>query len=230
MRFPKAAKGVSKIFAAEVMSFICFLLSAVLVVIEASVGGIENIDLSNGLSGVTLVVAICVVGVAVMMLLAALLRIIGYIQAAKDEEYFVRAIIFAIIAVVLYFAASFLQTKTGVVMEWIYTIVWAIAQLMQLLVFTSTINGLIELSYQCRRDDLVSRGSTIMKLLGTIYSLNISLIILNRFFKLFMSEDTVDTIATIVNVVILILTVIGYFLYFGYLGKASRMLKGRDRY
>lgn len=225
MRFPRAAKGVTKIFVAEVMTFISFLLSGVLVVLATVAGGLDNIDFSGELKGTALTVLICAVAVAGLMFLAGLLRIIGYIQAAGDEEYFVRAIIFAIISFVLYLASAFLQTKTGMVMEWIYTIVLALAQLMQLLVFTSTINGLIELSYQCRRDDLVSRGSTIMKLLGTIYSLNISLIILNRFFRLFLSADIVTTIATIVTVIVILLTVISYFLYFGYLGKTSRMLK-----
>ena len=133
--------------------------------------------------------------------------------------------IYAIISVVLYVAAGFLQNKSGVVLEWVYAIVIAAAELMQLLVMTSTINGLAELSYQCRRDDLVARGNTIIKIIGTVYTLNISMIIAGRVFKLFMKESILDTITMIVTAIILILTVIAYILYLGYLGKVSSMLR-----
>ena len=170
-------------------------------------------------------VLICSIAAAALLLLSGLLKIIGYIQAAGDEEYFTRAIIYAVISIVLYVTAGFLQNKTGAVMEWIYTIVIAVAELMQLLVMTSTINGLAELSYQCRRDDLVARGNTIIKIIGTVYTLNISLIIVSRVFKIFMQESILDTITMIVTAIILILTVIAYILYLGYLGKVSSMLR-----
>lgn len=72
---------------------------------------------------------------------------------------------------------------------------------------------------------MVNRGGTINKIIGTVFSLNISMIILGHVFKLFMNETTITTISTIVAVIILVLTVIAYILYLGYLGKASRMLK-----
>lgn len=225
MRFPRAAKGVTKIFVAEVMTLISVLIWGVLLAITSASGGVDNLDLSGEMSSSSLTIVIACLAVGVLMLLAVLLRVIGYIQAAGDEEYFTRAIIYAIISFVLSIITAFLQNKDGLVMQWIYTIVLAVAQLMQLLVLTSTINGLRELSYQCRRDDLVSRGGTIMKLISTIYSLNIALIILNRFFRIFLSEDVVSTITIIVAIIIVLLTVIGYILYFGYLGKSSRMLK-----
>lgn len=225
MRFPRAAKGVTKIFVAEVMSLISVLVWGVILAVTSASGGVENLDLSGELSSASLAIVIACLTIGLLMLLATLLRVIGYIQAAGDEEYFTRAIIYAIISFVLSLVTAFLQDKDGTVMAWIYTIVLAVAQLMQLLVLTSTINGLRELSYRCRRGDMESRGGTIMKIIGTIYTLNIALIILNRFFKLFLSEDIVTTITTIVAIIIVILTVIGYILYFGYLGKASRMLR-----
>lgn len=223
--FPKARKGVTKLFIAEIFTLIAGLTAAVLIVVVTLNGGIEAFNFTGEMNQTAKTVFICGIAVAALLLLAGLLKIIGYIQAAGDEEYFTRAIIYAVISFVLYVIAGFLQRQTGTVMEWIYTGVIALCELMQLFVMTSTVNGLAELAYQCRRDDLVSRGDTILKLLGTVYSLNISLILLSRVFMLFMSETVVNTITMIVTVIILLLNVIGYILYLGYLGKVSAMLR-----
>ncbi|WP_316637058.1 hypothetical protein [uncultured Ruminococcus sp.] len=225
MMFPKARKGVTKIFIAEIITLIVGVLSGILTVIITKAGGIENFSFEGAMNSSAKTVLICSIAAAALLLLSGLLKIIGYIQAAGDEEYFTRAIIYAVIGVVLYVIAGFLQNKTGVVMEWIYTIVIAIAELMQLLVMTSTVNGLAELSYRCRRDDLESRGSTINKIVGTVFSLNIALVIAGRLLRLFMSENVVDTITMIVTIIIVILTIIAYILYLGYLGKVSSMLR-----
>ena len=225
MMFPKARKGVTKIFIAEICTLIAAVVSGILSLLIAKAGGIENLNFENLMSAVSQPVMILSIVAAVLLLFSGLFKIIGYIQAAGDEEYFTRAIIYAVISVVLYVIAGFLQSQTGTVMEWIYTIVIAIAELMQLLVMTSTINGLAELSYQCRRDDLVARGNTIIKIIGTVYTLNISLIIVSRVFKIFMKESVLDIITLIVTAIILILTVIAYILYLGYLGKVSSMLR-----
>lgn len=225
MRFRGATKGVSKIFAAEIMILFASVIACVLYALITIAGDIDSINLEGEPDSSVIAIVVCSIAVGVLILLAGLFKIIGYIQAARDEEYFVRAIIFAIIAIVLYAVSGFLQTKTGGVMGWVNTIVLAIAELLQLLVITSTINGIAELAYDCRRDDVVNRGGTINKIIGTVFSLNISMIILGHVFKLFMNETTITTISTIVAVIILVLTVIAYILYLGYLGKASRMLK-----
>lgn len=225
MMFPKAKKGVTKIFIAEICSLIAAVVSGIVSVLVTKAGGIENFSFEGNMNSSSQIVLICSIAAAALLLLSGLFKIIGYIQAAGDEEYFTRAIIYAVISIVLYVTAGFLQNKTGAVMEWIYTIVIAVAELMQLLVMTSTINGLAELSYQCRRDDLVARGNTIIKIIGTVYTLNISLIIVSRIFKIFMQESILDTITLIVTAIILILTVIAYILYLGYLGKVSSMLR-----
>lgn len=225
MMFPKAAKGVTKIFVAEIFSLIAGVLATVLSVTATLAGDVSRIFSLGEASGSTMVFFVCAVAAAALLLIAGLLKVIGYIQAAGDEEYFTRAIIYAIISVVLYVIAGFLQNKSGTVMEWIYTGVIALCELMQLLVMTSTVNGLAELSYQCRRDDLVSRGNTILKIVGTVFSLNISLIIIGRVLRMFMNETVINTITTIVTVIILLLTLIAYILYLGFLGKVSSMLR-----
>ena len=225
MMFPKARKGVTKIFIAEICTLIAAVISGIVSVLVTKAGGIKNFSFEGNMTSSSQIVLICSIAAAALLLLSALFKIIGYIQAAGDEEYFTRAIIYAVIGVVLYVIAGFLQNQTSVVMEWIYTIVIAISELMQLLVMTSTVNGLAELSYRCRRDDLESRGSTINKIIGTVFSLNIALVIAGRLLRLFMSENVVDTITMIVTIIIVILTVIAYILYLGYLGKVSSMLR-----
>lgn len=136
MRFRGAAKGVSKIFAAEIMILFASVIACVLYALITIAGGIDSINLEGEPDSSVIAIVVCSIAVGVLILLAGLFKIIG-----------------------------------------------------------------------------------------TVFSLNISMIILGHVFKLFMNETTITTISTIVAVIILVLTVIAYILYLGYLGKASRMLK-----
>ena len=122
MMFPKAKKGVTKIFIAEICSLIAAVVSGIVSVLVAKAGGIENFSFEGNMNSSSQIVLICSIAAAALLLLSGLFKIIGYIQAAGDEEYFTRAIIYAVISIVLYVTAGFLQNKTGAVMEWIYTI------------------------------------------------------------------------------------------------------------
>ena len=225
MRFPHAAKGITKIFIAEILSLFSVIASFVLIILIGVAGGLDNFNLSDGILSADTATVICGGVVITLLVISGILNIIGYIQSAKDDEHFVRAIVYAIVTVVLMGAAAFLQTRTGNLMEWITTIVRAVAKFTELMIVISAINGMITLSGRVGRDDLVSRGGTIINLLSTMFTLNIILIILNRVFPLFMSEDIINVISLIINIVIAVLTVIEYILYLSYLGRTSKMLR-----
>lgn len=214
MSFPHAAKGISKIFISELITLISGIALFVMLMLSAAkVKGTEN----GILIGLSIAGAVFVV--------AFILKVIGYFQAARDEERFTRAIIFAVIFVVLLIAANFLQSQKDVVMQWIYTIILVAAETMQLMFWVSTIGGMGELSYKCRDEGLVRRGNTILKILSAIYTLNVILIILNRIFVFFLSDKITGTISMIITAVVAVLSLIQYILYITYLANVSGMLK-----
>lgn len=219
MRFPHAAKGVKKIFIAELLMLVSGL--AALVMIVLAVMSDQNASFEKTAATGVL---ICGVTAGLLMLFGGIMMVIGYIQTAKDEESFVKAIIFAVVSVVLAVAASYFQGRTGAY-EWVYTIISAVAQLTWMIVAISAIGGLIDLSYSCNRADLVRRGGTILKLLDAIYILTFILIILKQVFKLFLDKAVINSITAVIEVVVSVLSLIQYILYLSYLGKVSGMLK-----
>ena len=214
MSFPHAAKGISKIFISELVTLLSGIAGVVMLMLSAAkVKGTEN----GILIGLSIAGAVFVV--------AFILKVIGYFQTSRDEERFTRAIIFAVLFVVLLIAANFLQSQKDVVMQWIYTIILVAAETMQLMFWVSTIGGMGELSYKCRDEGLVRRGNTILKILSAIYTLNVILIILNRIFVFFLSDKITGTISMIITAVVAVLSLIQYILYITYLANVSGMLK-----
>ena len=214
MSFPHAAKGISKIFISELLTLISGIALLVIVMLSAAkVKGTEN----------GILIGLSIAGA--VFFLAFILKVIGYFQAARDEESFTRAIIFAVIFVVLLIAANFLQGQKDVVMQWVYTLVLVVAETMQLMVAVSTIGGMTELSYKCRDEGLVRRGNTLRKIITAIYTLNVVLIILNRIFVFFVNDKITATISLIIIAVVAVLSLIQYILYITYLANVSGMLK-----
>ena len=153
-----------------------------------------------------------------------IIKVIGYFQASRDEEGFTRAIILAIITVVLLIVANILQPQNNVVMQWIYTVVLVAAETTHMVVIVPAIGGMVNLSYKCRDEGLVRRGNTIIKIVSAIYALNIVLIILNRIL-FFINPDILKTFNLIIKLLVAVLTVIQYILYITYLANVSSMLK-----
>ena len=226
MRYPHAAKGITKILIAEILMLIMSLSSIILIIMMEVSGGVENLQTilsSNGMGTAIVVTAIVTGG---FVLVGGLLMIIGYFQAAKDEEGFVRAIIMAVVSIVLTIIASFLQDKTGT-LAWVYTIVLAASQITWLFVSVSAIGGMIDLSYNCGRSDMVRRGNTILRMLETVYILTFIIIVLKQVFNILIKSEIIRVLMLVMESLIAVLSMIQYFLYLGYLGRVSSMLRNR---
>lgn len=228
MRFPHAAKGVTKIFVAELLMLFGSIASAVLIVFLAIFQQADAANNAGALNTSEFGVMICGGAAGLLFLIGGVLNIIGYIQTAKDEESFVRAIILAIVSIVLTLIASFFQNQTGA-MGWVYTILMAVSQLTWMFVAISAIGGLTNLSYNCNRPDMVRRGNTLMHILEAIYILTIIGILLRRLFPMFIKTKFIDYIVVAIDIIVAVLSFIQYILYLGYLGKASSMLNGKSR-
>lgn len=221
MKFPHAAKGVKKIYSAQILSLIATVFTgivSVFAVFALAAITAENDTATFISGGATMVLGLAAV---VLMVVGGIINIVGYIQAAMDEQGFKRAIVCTIIGIVLAVVSSFFTNLTGF-LGWLGTALYALSQIFNLLVVFFSISGLMNLSAKCHREDMVVKGTNILKVIEAIYILYILALIITRVFR----ENAFNTtLAVILTVAAIILSVVQYFLYLSYLGKASKMLK-----
>lgn len=221
MSFPHAAKGISKIFVSEMLTLFSGIAMAIIMMIARTNESAVNAGNANGLAyGVLIGFGIA----GAVFFVSFIIKIIGYVQAAGDEEGFTRAIIFAIVSIVLLMIANFLHTQPGDIIKWTYTIILAATEITMLMVSISALGGMVNLSCKCGNELLARRGNTILKIVSAIFTLNIVLIILNRVLAVFIS-DIVKTFSGVIVIIIAVLSVIQYILYITYIASVSSMLK-----
>ena len=220
MKFPFAAKGVSKIFNAEIISLIAALIGGVGMVLSfiAVSGNVDN----NTSDTLIIATGACVLIAGIIIAVAGIMSIVGYFQAGKDEVSFKRAILCVLFSIVFTVAASFFANQTGF-FGWLYTILTLVGNICNMLATIFLILGLMALSVKCSRPDMVKHGKDILTTLVILYILTF---ILNFFIRL-GAESTAfgSSIVNWLSGLSLCFTVFLYVFQIYYLGKAKKMLK-----
>ena len=219
MKFPNAAKGVKKIFNAEIISLIAALIGGaglVLGLIGASKETGESVGTTLlAVSGALLIVS----GIA--LLVAGIMNIVGFIQAAKDEEGIKRAVLCTLFSAPFAFVAAFFENQTGF-LGGLGTVLSSIATVLNMLVALFMIGGLMNLSAKCNRHDMVKRGHSILTTIVVSYLITLALSILIRF-GAYTSSFGAGVINWLSGLSALF-TVFIYVLELIYLAKAKKML------
>ncbi len=220
MRFPNAAKGVKRIFTAEILGLIAGIAMVIayifgIVAVAAAFNANDQSAAmgsfaSFGVMGILLIVAL------VLMIISFIMNIVGITNASKDEKSFSTALLFLVIGLAASVIGSFLQNVNPT----IYGLCTSLSQLMNLFVNIFVISGIIRLADQLNRGDISQKGANIFKLLIAIYiiMLIVSLI------ATFMGGLTASIVAGVLMLVSAILSVVKYFLYLSFLSKAKKML------
>ena len=88
MRFPNAAKGMKKVFAAEILSLIAAIALGSTLIMSIVFLNFEQTgnETAMGISGIGLLVFMA--GAAVLTILALIFKLIGVVQTSKDEPSF----------------------------------------------------------------------------------------------------------------------------------------------
>ncbi len=211
MKFPFAAKGVSKIFNAEIISLIGALIGGVGMVLSfIAVSG--NVD-QGTFDTLIIATGACVLVAGIIIAVAGIMSIVGYFQAGKDEVSFKRAILCVIFSIVFTVAASFFANQTGF-FGWL--------NVCNMLATIFLILGLMALSVKCSRPDMVKHGKDILTTLVILYILTFVLSFIGRW----GAESTVfGSIVNWLSGLSLCFTVFLYIFQIYYLGKAKKMLK-----
>ena len=219
MKFPNAAKGVKKIFNAEIISLIAALVGGAGLVMSL-IGASKETNESVGttllaVSGILLIIS----GIA--LLVAGIINIVGYIQAAKDEEGIKRAVLCTVFSCAFAFAAAFFENQTGFLGD-LGTVLSTISTVLNMLVALFMIGGLMNLSAKCNRPDMVKRGHSILTTIVVSYIITLALSLLISF-GAYTSSFGAGVINWLSGLSALF-TVFIYVLELIYLAKAKKML------
>lgn len=223
--FPRARKGVKKIFAAELITLFVSLASGFLLIFfESEIRQLpQTIEgLSNGgsleMNGWIVLIVIGLAGV--LSLFASLINLIGYIQASRDETSFLGALIFMLLNVVLSGFGSYFQ-QSSEVFAGVFTISASIAELFMIIL---TVKGLVNLSYNLNSRKMVARGNVLLRLIAVICLLSVVAEILVFMFRLNVFVTSLLFSIMITN---LVLSLVYYIIYLVYLSGCCAMLSER---
>ncbi len=220
MKFPYAAKGIRKIFTAEILSLISALLGGIGAVLFLTASGVTNKD-ENLAATLGLIALILIIPAVLIFIIAAIMNIVGYLQAAKDEEGFRKAVVCTVFSIFFSFGYYLFINQSGF-FGWLGTAFNVISQLLGLLVVLFMLGGLINLSAKCDRPDMVGTGASILKSLVVLYIISFIMTCITRYFK---ETAFSTTLIAFLSGFAIILSVTVYICQLYYLGKAKAMLK-----
>lgn len=225
MTFPRARKGVRKIFVAELITLFVGLATGFLsIFFESEIRllpqAIEGLTKGGSLEMNGWIVLI-IAGVAVVLsLFAALINLIGYIQASRDETSFLGALIFMLLYAVLSGFATYFQ-QSNEVFAGAFTISASIAELFMIIL---TVKGLVNLSYNLNSRKMVARGNVLLRLIAVICLLSVVAEIVVFLFRLNVFVTSLLFAVLITN---LVLSLVYYIIYLIYLSSCCAMLSER---
>ena len=216
MNFPHAAKGIKKLFIAEILCLVS--------VVSIGLGTILALFSAPNEGSGALVLTSISIG-SFLVFLALILQIIGVIQAAKDEESFR-----IVIHVTLFSIAVSLITSALSVIFRDDAILPSVANLVSSVVAVITtvliIIGICNLMNTLGKQDLVAKGGKILRIVVWLAVLSLIMSFINIFLpnNIEDAKPLAKVIVICLTVLAVVLEIIEYVLYISLLGKASKAL------
>ena len=215
MKFPNAAKGVKRIFTAEILKLVASVVSIIgvammIITLAAAESKAEGATIAAG-TGTVILLAVA----AVLALIGGIMALIGIINASKDEGSFKIALVAIIISLCAAIVGGiFSQNST------IQSICQIVQNLMSIFVTVFVIQGVSNLAEKVGNDNVAAQGKTLLSIIVAVYALSlIANIIVLIFGGMFVSVT-----AGVIAVIALVLNVIGYIVYLSLLSKGKKML------
>ena len=213
--FPNAAKGIKRIFTAEILALIAAIL--VIVGIVLGVVGIAAAAADStggtiaGLGGAGVLLLIS----GILAIIAAVLELVGIINASKDEAAF-KIALYAIIAGVVISIVSTIFSSTAAVVS----ICDILSKIAKIVVTVFIIQGVINLAKKVNNDAVAKKGNTLLYIITCIYILSaIASIVVATF-----GGYAASVIAGVIAIVAAVLEVVQYVLFLVLLSQAKKML------
>ena len=215
MQFPNAAKGVKRIFTAEILKLIAAVVSIIGILMMIITVAAAKVDSESGTIAAGVGTAVLLSGAAILALIGAILALVGIINASKDEGAFKSALVCIIVSLcTAIIAGIFSQNST------VMGICQIVQNLMGIFVTVFVIKGVSNLAIKIGNDEVASQGKSLLTIIVTIYALSLVANILVLVFGGMFASVTGGIIA----VVALVLNIIGYIVYLSLLNKGKNML------
>ena len=217
MKFPNAAKGVKKLFSAEIL----YLLSVILIGVVSVITVIINNKMTNVSNAVAVLILVGFIAGGVLAVIAFILQIVGLVQASRDERAFKGVILLTVFGIIVSVIGAFFSKDS-----FINSLSTTINSVVSVISIILIILGIGNMSLQLERQDMIERGGRIIRI---IVWLAIISIIMNLI-SIFLPQN-IDDAGDLAKVIILSLTVIAlmlniaeYVLYLSFLSKTKKML------
>lgn len=220
MKFPNAAKGVKKIFTAEILNLIGTIFMVIGVIIAAigmlGAAGAQSSDGKALAIGGGLMVALIFIAVyMILAIIAYIMNLVGIINASKDETNFKSALIFLIVGIVTTILVAVFRNNPVV-----YSMLLSLGNLMNVFVNIFVIAGGVKLADRMNRGDVSTKGTNVLKLIIVVAILSLIASLISSF----MGGMVASVTAAVLLIVSLILNLIKYFMYLSFLGKLKKSL------
>ena len=220
MKFPNAAKGVKKIFTAEILNLIGTIVM-VIAAIAVAIGGAgaagaqteEGIALALG--GGMMVALILIAVYMILATIAYIMNLVGIINASKDETNFKSALIFLIVGIVTTILVAVFRNNPVV-----YSMLLSLGNLMNVFVNIFVIAGGVKLADRMNRGDVSTKGTNVLKLIIVVAILSLIASLISSF----MGGMVASVTAAVLLIVSLILNIIKYFMYLSFLSRLKKSL------
>ena len=216
MKFPNAAKGIKKLFTAEILELISVVLLSVgtIMLLVAAGAAKTNHMTAAGVTGIGTLVLMT--GAGVLGIIALIMQIIGYIQTAKDEDSFKVAIYITIIGIVMVAVASMFAGSN----KTLSSASNMVSDLINIIVSVLTIMGIANLAAKLKNNDIVDKCTNIFKVIIAIGIISL----IAKCVATFWPNQAGVTVAIVLIVISLVLSIVQYIMYIALLYKASNML------
>ncbi|WP_407723873.1 hypothetical protein [Ruminococcus sp. JL13D9] len=215
MKFPNAAKGISKIFTSEILALIAAIATGVASILAAVMYASAKTNSTAGAAASGIGTLVLVLGASVLLVIALILKIVGVVQTSKDEDSFKMIIYLTIFTLIVAVIAAIFSRVT-----FLNNIANAVSAIGSFVTTLLIILGIGNLGVQVGNDEVIDKCSSQFKLI-----LGIGIVaLLARFFCIFLPTVPAQGIVIALAVVALVLNIIQYILYLSLLSKAKKML------
>lgn len=219
MRFPNACKGLKKVFFAELITLIALVPNTVSMVLFQVLPEEINENNVEMLPAEVLVTVLSLVSL-VLMTVAYVLNLIGYITASKDNESFKKAMLLSIAGLVLTVVSGIMENADG---NPVLTNTFdSMEQILDLLITLTTISGIVTLAVTFGNLKMVNSGKALYKFLFAVY---MPTLIAYVFVYMLRNTRSAMILAVTVTLISFALNAVYSLLYMRYLFRAMNMLE-----
>ena len=218
MRYPNAAKGIKKIWIAEILGILATVLAVVLVImvsashIDTSMSGEEA---AQALETAKIAGPVVAFGVVMMlvMLVSYILNLIGILNASKDDVGFKNALWVLLASIAFGIGAAILQNSNPRAAHWLQVP----STLFELVVTIYVLDGIANLARNLGKNDIVDLSKQCRTWL-------MCALVLSAAAKVFVALGTEgSTLNTTSGIAAALLQIVAYVVYLWVLNKARLM-------